>query len=56
MKTILDSDQIAHFWAHARQEHGRSPSAMSFSGSVLHSYRTWIGERLKDFGAKPSRS
>lgn len=46
MKTVFDSDEIAHVWAHQRAPRGRSASAMSFSGPVLFSYSTWIAERL----------
>lgn len=46
MKTVFTSDEIPHLWAHARAEQGRSASALSFRGSTLLSYSTWIGERL----------
>jgi hypothetical protein len=48
MKTVFSSDEIPHLWANQRAESGRSPGNVSFSGRVLFSYGTWIGEILQN--------
>jgi hypothetical protein len=43
MRTHFPSREIPHLWAHQRAEHGRSASALSFSGPAVSSYGTEIG-------------
>lgn len=47
MKTVFNSSEIPHLWAHGSGPHGRSPSALSFQGSILRSYATDIGRILE---------
>lgn len=48
MRTVFPSDELPHVWANCRTfpAHGRSPSALSFSGVALYSYSTEIALRV----------
>lgn len=43
MKTVFSSSEIAHVWATQRADWGKSPSALTFQGTILRSYATDLG-------------
>jgi hypothetical protein len=48
MKTVFNSDMVAHTWAQLSQPHGRNSSnSMHFDGPLAYSYRTPVAHIVK---------
>ena len=47
MKTVINSQQVAHLWAHQSQSHAKGYGSTSFVGDTLYSYAAKIGRVMK---------
>lgn len=57
MRTVVNSQEVAHLWAHAAQDHARNSSkSVFFDGAVIYSYGTHFPMGIRFDVAKAKRS